>query len=390
VDSFIPQQQQHHQQQRKQHQQLSWSRAAAAAAPTPPTSSSSSCLPATTTNVYDDGIPSLYKEQERLLVERGIIEERIMTRNDSPAVAIEPSVTKGTGAAKGFGGGGGGGGSRTADLKAAAKIHSKELRKSGVVRIDNVFSDDMADNLLEYVTRLRSESEELVRTGQLPSLARFADVLLKHNRCDLTLPLEDDIIVDALTCVLEDSPVGHVISSTLGEDAGLYELSCLISDPGSQRQVMHPDTPYGKNHDPVLYTCFIALQDIDPEMGPTVFLPNTHTKEAHEQFQDDMKPNDEDESPKDRFLRTTPHVLGVIPKGTCTIFDSRLIHGGSANISDKRRAIFYCSFKSSDVGYAGNPGSIRKELISKFTLSTLQKELKQRLKDRKKSKLKTT
>lgn len=336
-----------------------------------------SMLCVTTTD--SDEIHSLYKEQERLLVERGIIEAELMKLTASP---IQPSISKGTGIAKGFSSSGAAG-TKPADLKAAAKIHAKELKQAGVVRIDNVLTDSMADNLRDYVFQLRKVSEEQVRKKEVKSIERFANVLLKENRCDLTIPLDDDLVIDALLWILQKTPVTQTVSSILGRDAGLYELSCLISDPGSQRQVTHPDNPCNSsNNEPILYTCFIALQDIELDMGPTTWIPHTHNLESHEQFQDDAKDPSSGESPKDVLLRTKPSVLGLLPKGSCAIFDSRLLHCGGSNISNTIRALFYCSFKSPKVGYPGNPGSIRQNLQSKYTIPTLEKELKQLQKKR--------
>jgi ectoine hydroxylase-related dioxygenase (phytanoyl-CoA dioxygenase family) len=156
----------------------------------------------------------------------------------------------------------------------------------------------------------------------------------------------------------------------------LYELSCMMSDPGSQRQVVHPDTPCASaNEDPVLYTCFVALQDVQLDMGPTTWLPGTHTVDNHRLFRDESTPDGQDENNKDKLLRTKPSVIGLLPKGSCGIFDSRLLHCGGANTSPTSRAIFYISFKSPKITNPGNPGSIRRDYISKFTLSELEKEL---------------
>jgi ectoine hydroxylase-related dioxygenase (phytanoyl-CoA dioxygenase family) len=318
----------------------------------------------------DSAAPLLYREQERLLVERGILEAELMKNTATP---LQSSVSKGTGTAKGFSSQSSV--TKASDLKAAAKVHAKELSKNGVVRIDNILTDDMADQLREYVMELRKRSEEQVKSGEVKSRARFADVLLKENRCDLTIPLEDEVVINALLHIIQKTPLTKTVSLTLGKDAGLYELSCLISDPGSQRQVAHPDTPYGSDEHPVLYTCFMALQEIDFDMGPTTWMPNTHTAEAHELFQNDVINPTTKESPKDKLLRTKPSVLGVLPKGSCAIFDSRVIHCGGANTSNTSRALFYCSWKSPKVGYPGNPGSIRQELAGKYTISSLEKEL---------------
>jgi len=206
---------------------------------------------------------------------------------------------------------------------------------------------------------------------------RFADVLLKSNRCDLTLPLALEPLTALSEVVLGHKGVmGHLIERILGKQAMLYEFSTLISDPGSQRQVVHPDTPYGgaggaAKDDPVLFTTFVALQDIRLDMGPTIFLPRTHTDAMHERFRDQK-------AGKDELLKSVPSKCGLLPKGSATIFDSRLLHAGSANQSpnpEDSRALFYFTFKNPKVANAGNPGSIRPELVNKLTLEDLRKEL---------------
>ena len=318
----------------------------------------------------------LYQEQEKVLVRRGELEEELMADTSSP---LEANVVKVRGAGKsgGFGGGGGGGKTSTAALKAEGKAHAKVLKKDGVVRIDNVLSSDQADKMRKYVLNLRQKSVEEVESGKVPSLQRFADVLLRKDRCDLTMPLgQDDVIADSLNEVIRESAAGQTIKAILGKGSVLYELSCLISDPGSQRQNVHPDTPYLEGKDAVLYTCFIALQDIRLDMGPTTWLPGTHNAEAHEAFQDNTAPGG-GESRKDELIRTTPSVLGLLPKGCCAIFDSRCLHCGTANKSEKdSRALFYFSFKDKKVGYPGNPASIRPEIGgAQVTMEDLEDDL---------------
>jgi len=307
----------------------------------------------------------LYQEQEKLIVQRGELERTFVT-DTKP---LEPTVIKvrGTGKAGGFGKSSSGGGSRgkssNVSSKAEGKAHAKVLRKEGVMRINNVLSPETADGVREYLYELRRRSEKEVGEGTIQPIQRFANVLLKHNRCDLTIPLgRDDVVTEALEEVLVKSPLGATISSIFGDGAILHEFSCLMSDPSSQRQVIHPDTPYVQGKGPALYTCFIALQDVTLDMGPTVWLPRTHTKESHEAFKDANPSAAGEDSPKDRLIKTQPAVLGLLSKGDCGIFDSRTLHCGSANGSDVSRALFYFSFKDPEVGYTGNPASIRQEL----------------------------
>ena len=318
----------------------------------------------------------LYEEQEKLIVKRGELEEELMALSNANSKAIEAPKLRGVGKAGGFGGGSKVNKQRSTkqSRKAEGKAYAKVLKKDGVVRIDNVLSSDIADKIREYVYNLRTKSIAEIESGSVESIQRFADVLLRSNRCDLTLPVGDEIVADALNEVIRNSAVGQTIASILSDNAELYELSCLISDPGSQRQVLHPDTPFLEGRGPVLYTTFIALQDIRFDMGPTIWLPKTHTQEAHDAFKDDDSSSGE--SRKDSLIKQNKIVTGILPKGSCAIFDSRLLHCGTANKSEDSRALFYFSFKNPNTGYPGNPASIRREIgNAKLTMSVLEKDL---------------
>eukprot|EP00804_Cyclotella_cryptica_P025564 CCRYP_002825-RC/>CCRYP_002825-RC protein AED:0.41 eAED:0.41 QI:102/0/0.5/1/0/0/2/0/350 len=314
-------------------------------------------------------------EQEKLIVQRGELEESLVS-NVSPLKAPVIKV-RGTGKAGGFGKSSSGSSSSN-NNKAEGKEYAKLLQKEGVVRIDNVLAADTADQVRKYLYDLRKESEIDVANGKIQPIQRFADVLLKQNRCDLTVPMGDEVITRALDETLRLSPIGSTISSVFGDDAILHEFSCLMSDPGSQRQVIHPDTPYIEGKGPVLYTCFIALQDVTLDMGPTIWLPRTHCKEAHEEFKDTSLGSDGGESKKDALIRTQPAVLGTLTKGSCAIYDSRVLHCGTANrsVNGTSRALFYFSFKNPEVLYPGNPPSIREELAAaKVSLGDLIEDL---------------
>ena len=306
----------------------------------------------------------LYEIQEEILVKRGILEEELMSNNQSQLKAIK---VKGAGSSGGFGGATG---SNKAGLKSEAKAHAKVLQKEGVVRIDGALSANVADAMRDFVVNLRENSEEEVSSGTARSIDRFANVLLRKNRCDLKIPLGSKAVTDALHDVFCKSALRQTIEELLSSEAVLYELSCLISDPGSQRQVVHPDNPCStsganlKDTEPILLTCFIALQDIDLTMGPTVWIPKTHNIETHNKFRNEAKGIDDSESPKDNLLRTKSTVLGILPKGSCALYDSRVLHCGSANRSGISRALFYFSFKNPKVGYPGNPASICAKLGS--------------------------
>ena len=114
----------------------------------------------------------------------------------------------------------------------------------------------------------------------------------------------------------------------------------MTSDPGSPRQPIHPDNSWTPT--PVLYTAFVALQDIDADMGPTLFLPHTHTQKAHAQFFHD------DTAVRQNFLENqVEYKTSQLKKGDVQIMDSRILHAGLDNRSeDKRRTLFYFTIRN--------------------------------------------
>ena len=82
-------------------------------------------------------------------------------------------------------------------------------------------------------------------------------------------------VVNALSEMV--SSVGGVLEHFVSRSGRLVDLSCMISDPGCEFQPLHADTSMER----VKFTCFVALQDVTAEMGPTFLCPETHNFESH-------------------------------------------------------------------------------------------------------------
>ena len=163
------------------------------------------------------------------------------------------------------------------------------LRADGIVRVNGAITSGMASDLLKWVNAslddALQETREDTDFGAQWQL-HFASVRQQTNRHDIKLDLEAPPVRAALTAML--SSLQPAIADILGEDAQLYELASLVSLPGAVRQPVHPDTPIvatkGTDQGATILTAFVALQDVDASMGPTLFLPATHTAEAHAAF----------------------------------------------------------------------------------------------------------
>ena len=86
---------------------------------------------------------------------------------------------------------------------------------------------------------------------------------------------------------------------------------------------------------PPLYTAFVALQDISADMGPTIFLPRTNDGESHRRF------NNSSDTQRIDYLAGQEARVALLQKGDVALFDARCLHCGGANISCKRRVLFF-------------------------------------------------
>jgi ectoine hydroxylase-related dioxygenase (phytanoyl-CoA dioxygenase family) len=134
-----------------------------------------------------------------------------------------------------------------------------------------------------------------------------------------------------------------------GQDSPFYELSSLISDPSALSQRVHTDTTFQSKCP--LYTVFIALQDVTEDMGPTVFIPGTHTAEAHSSLRHN----------RDNFLASSSYARALLSAGDAVVMDSRLMHCGDGNIASTRRVLMYFTLRNPDFSDMGG-GSLHSHL----------------------------
>ena len=116
-----------------------------------------------------------------------------------------------------------------------------------------------------------------------------------------------------------------------------------MSEPGAPPQAAHADTVWDAA--PCLYTAFVALQDVDAELGPTRFFPGTHaTPDAEAALDDDAV----------GFMRgaAANSRVALLNSGAASIYDGRVVHSGGPNDAyyalSPSRAMFYVTFRHPD------------------------------------------
>ena len=239
---------------------------------------------------------------------------------------------------------------------------AKVLEARGCVGVEKVLSEETCRELLEHInSAIAKDSED--RTNP-----NFGNVYSRKNRFDYKLDLKQPTVRKAvkeasanLRQILAKTCGNRKIGGTSSDEnqIELLELAALVSDPQSSRQPVHPDTNYRQNLCAV--TTFIALQDVSEAMGPTLFIPETNTLEAHKSFQENL------ELGGPSLLK--PNVKALLKTGDGSVFDSRLLHCGTENVSERRRVLFYITYGPKN---AENPNrgfsTIREEFRGRYTL----------------------
>ena len=216
------------------------------------------------------------------------------------------------------------------------------LRSLGVARVNGVLSPRTAEALLSHVDDALEEALLGARdTFTLESGDTFAQhfgkVLARQSssgttiRHDLKLDLQPPVssAVEELLAAL-----GPSLADCLGTDAVLYELAALVSDPGSPQQPYHPDTSFCEDQGIAVLTAFVALQPIDASMGPTNFVPSSHTAAAHAAF----NTRDDGSRAFHALLRSRPIYRGLLGQGDATRL-ARAALRGCQRVAAQTRAV---------------------------------------------------
>merc|ERR1719235_2679314 len=131
----------------------------------------------------------------------------------------------------------------------------------------------------------------------------------------------------------------------------------IFDDMGSIVRSVATDTA-------LIYTCLAALQDVDLDMGPTHVWPGTNTVEHHFTLWNSRSAGSDDKL----IVADADERFGVkrrdmdLRKGDLVMYDSRTMHCGGANNSNKRRSVFVVSCMGPGVRPDGTTWTMLKSL----------------------------
>eukprot|EP00956_Cyclotella_meneghiniana_P001845 scaffold2028_cov74-Cyclotella_meneghiniana.AAC.5 len=317
----------------------------------------------------------LYQDQQDALLRRALHEQQIIhstSKNGVLESLIAPKVKAVAKSGTGFASAS----SKSSQVRIAQQM-AKIVHKDGILRIDDALSPETCDALRVYV--LEQQGLAKVATDENSNLSNiyYGVENRRKGRCDLQLSLlrggfaldfndayeeKGFPLADSLNQLLgEKGTLRHLYEQLVTTEGEFYELAAVITDPGSNRQTIHPDLPW--NRLAPLYVIFLALQDVTVEMGPTCFLTGSQSEKINELF------NCGNAIQKDEVLAKSTAKLSTLNKGDCVLFDARILHCGNANESSETRALFNFSFRNPKVtGDLGYKGSMRSGYEQSMTL----------------------
>ena len=217
---------------------------------------------------------------------------------------------------------------------------SEVLLAEGVVRVNDILSQDLCDACLQQINAELAGSIDKGATetnANEHTSSGFGNVFSRKNRYDMYLR-NTGIHEQALRYMLaKDTVLGNLFDTLLqGEIGYFHEFSCLVSNPESDSQCIHPDSAYSECAP--LWTAFVALQDVEADMGPTVFLRQTNTFHCHECLKNPAAKNE--------LLASAEYHRSLLRKGDCAVMDSRTFHFGDANESETCHVLLYFTIRN--------------------------------------------
>lgn len=255
----------------------------------------------------------------------------------------------------------------------------RELRKTGILKIEGACAPATAAGLRAYVVDGVDKARRAVRASPDPaaeSMRRFHATSEQPTRSFFKPRLDDAACHAGLSELLgADSKLGDLFALACGgDDASFYDYNALRTEPGCARQPVHWDTPFQQV--PPLFTAFVALQTVTADMGATLFLPGTHVMcDGRKEF-DSSKAGT---GRRDSMLGGANARYALLEPGDVTIFDMRLLHCGRPNLLLGGQTRYFLNFTfcnpRADTSDLGHVPCIRAGYERRMTLRDARAEL---------------
>jgi hypothetical protein len=213
--------------------------------------------PSSPTNLKVSASELLYQDQQQAMHRRAIAEDGLLCEIKRPQELIAPKLKPGSPKS-------GTGFANTAAMNKATRLaaeQAKVVKRDGVLRINNVLAPELSKKLRLHLLEQQQIAEEETTKDSRASPLFYGVEQARKNRCDMHLSLskggirisesnepETDkayIVADVLQEILgSEGTLKPLYEALVSREGEFYELAAIITNPGSDRQMIHPDLPY--------------------------------------------------------------------------------------------------------------------------------------------------
>lgn len=220
-------------------------------------------------------------------------------------------------------------------------ISLENFHQDGFLVVPNVFDEEeVASFCTEAMVCFHEVLEEKIRkSGSQIGIGikhGFKEIVQRHDK-RFEMPYKMKEI--GAEKFANNSVLKCLADGILGKDEHhIVNVSLVVSAPGTSDQGWHADGPHVSvtEHLPChVFNAFIPLVDVDMLNGPTAFRPESHyyTIDLQKKFM---------LAAIKKKLR--PVQTPTLKRGSILLFDYRVLHRGTANLTDKHRPILVITF----------------------------------------------
>ena len=222
--------------------------------------------------------------------------------------------------------------------------------EQGYLLVENAVTGEQLDALrrqfAEWVDESKSHSEAYGET--IDGRARF-DLEPGHSAASPALrrinsPVD---ISQSYFEVMSDSGVSDCVAELIGPNIKYHHSKVNSKLPGAKTAVKwHQDFPFTPHSNDDLITALLMVDEVTEENGPLQILPGSHKGQIHDLWHDGVFTGSVSDEVTANCVANAKSCIG--PAGSVCLMHTRLLHGSSANHSDRPRTLFIAVYSAED------------------------------------------
>lgn len=248
--------------------------------------------------------------------------------------------------------------SATTDLKVLTPDQQESFWANGYLVVHDAVSpaqlDAMREDFGAWVEESREHSDSYGST--LDNRPRF-DLEPGHDKDRPALrrvsaPIE---VSEAFRTVATESNMVDAVADLIGPNVKLHHTKINSKLPGATTEVKwHQDFPFTPHSNDDIVTALLMVDEVTETNGPLEVLAGSHTGELHSLWHDGVFTGHIEDGIARQSKANADVCTG--PAGAVCFMHTRLLHGSTANRSDRPRTLFIAVYSAEDaVPLSPNP-----------------------------------